>query len=111
MLTSFQCEVVAYLGDGDIYCPECAPDIDLGEGSFNDHGLIRYTVEEEWPGGLWCGECGGEIVEPNEDYCTEHDAWRYYSREDGEYLNVCDHVANAPNFVASDRGCFEQDES
>ena len=75
MLTAFQCEVVAYLGEGELYCPDCAPHIDLGGGAYLDHALIRYTVDEEFPGGAWCGNCEEEIVEPAEGYCTEHDAW------------------------------------
>ena len=79
MLTAFQCDVVAYLGDGEVYCPECAPDQELGEGTYNDHGIIRYTADEEWPEGLSCGGCGAEIVEPGEDYCSAHDSWRAYT--------------------------------
>ena len=95
MLTSFQCEVVAYVGDGDLYCPDCAPEA-IGE-DLEDAGLIRYTVDEEFPGGLWCGECGAEIAEPAEDYCTEHGAWRAYL--DGEEQDYCD-----ASFAADDAG-------
>ena len=108
MLTAFQCEVVAYLGDGDIYCPGCAYNrADYVTGDFDQvpqrvvhdalahydlQPLIRYTVDDEWPGGLWCSECGAEIVEPSEDYCQRHDDWRHEDNSDGTPARFCEHV-------------------
>ena len=60
--------------------------------SMNDHALCRYTVEDEWPGGLWCGGCGAEIVEASEDYCTAHDAWRVEPPEWWVGPPYCDYV-------------------
>ena len=67
MLTGFQVEVVAYLGDGAIYCPDCVDDHEL-PGSKNEAALVRYTVEEEWPCGLSCDSCMNEIVDSDHDW-------------------------------------------
>lgn len=122
MLTAFQCEIVAYIGDGDVYCPGCAtgrvrPDIEIEgdadedaihEQDYEDAGLgaiIRYTAEDEWPGGLWCGDCGDEIVEPSEDYCTEHDGWYAGTgRDDAGEFKYCDH-ADVNERQEEVRGC------
>lgn len=80
MLTAAQCEVVAFIGDGFIVCPECARDrvgrdeegecfeIAKAEAGYdNDSGLspiIEYTASSEFEEGLWCEDCGTEIVEP-----------------------------------------------
>jgi len=77
MLTAFQCEVVAYVGDGDVYCPDCALEhVELEGQTLSERAIIRYTLDEEFPGGAWCGACGDELVEPAEDYCTAHESWR-----------------------------------
>jgi hypothetical protein len=67
MLTGFQVEVVAYLGDGAIYCPECVDDQEL-PGTKNEAALIRYTVDEEFACGLSCDSCGAEIVDSDHDW-------------------------------------------
>lgn len=82
MLTVAQCEVVAYIGDGFIVCPECARDrvgrdedsecwplakIEAGLPAYEVEGLspiIEYTASSEFEEGLWCEDCGTEIVEP-----------------------------------------------
>jgi len=113
MLTAFQCDVVAYIGDGDVYCPACAvkrstvdgvdPERVDVDGMFVHFfeildpevtGLspvIRYTAEDEWPGGLYCGDCGDEITKPAEDYCTVHEDWRDMG-VDGEPVSHCSAV-------------------
>lgn len=128
MLTSFQCDVVAYVGDGDVYCPECAEKRARADGATDEdldanvetmfirfHGIIdpevtdlspiiRYTAEDEWPEGLSCGDCGGEIIEPAEDYCPEHEGWRVdgeayceTARDDGTDLTECSFSDVDPN--------------
>ncbi len=56
MLTGYQCEIVAYLGDGEIICRECAAQdyseltlekVDLGLTNVSElRPLIRYNVDE-----------------------------------------------------------------
>lgn len=122
MLTSFQCDVVAYMGDGFVVCPKCAeerarailnvPDGDEVErvdadGLFlhlygilpwEETGLspiIRYSAEESWgQDGLECDDCYTEIVEPDPDYCREHDSYRRDSRS-----RYCDAAAEGGEFA------------
>lgn len=84
MLTAFQVDVVAYMGDGEVYCPDCVP----SDQDCTDNAMIRYSAEESWPEGLNCGECHAEIVEPSEDYCQEHMAWRVWDADGAG--NYCD---------------------
>ena len=101
MLTSFQCDVVAYTKDGEFLCPSCAEADAVENGLVDEDGevqrqnadglfihlygildpelygpVIRYGAEEGSPGGLECGRCDAVIVEGDPDYCLEHDEWK-----------------------------------
>jgi hypothetical protein len=86
MLSGYQCEVVAYLGDGGITCADCfrrALAIEFGESradlaieaiervgayppGFEEFtALIRYELESgDCAGGEYCESCGDELSEP-----------------------------------------------
>ena len=84
MLTGYQCETVAYIGDGFVVCRECAVkqsselSIEKADrGLVNTSGLdpiSRFSAEEEWSfEGLYCEDCGTEIVEPSIEEEEESD--------------------------------------
>lgn len=117
MLTSFQCDTVAYIGDGFVVCPDCAAKraADIAGVEIEDaprtelHGLflhlygvidpevsglepvIRYSAEESWPEGLGCEDCSTTIVEPDPDTCTYHGSSRRWRRS-GVESRVCENV-------------------
>lgn len=84
MLSGFQIERIAYLGEGEVICRDCAiaqleepvadeldatttwmDDDEIIETATDLRPLSRYEVDEGWAEeGLWCGECSEEIVEP-----------------------------------------------
>lgn len=97
MLTSYQCEVVAFIGDGFIVCADDGHKrLDQGEAE-GLQPLIRYTVDDEFPEGLNCEDCGEEITEPAEDYCQAHDSWRAWNR--GKGRGWCDSAQTADGSV------------
>ena len=70
MLCLSQLTAVAYLTDGDIVCLACGDKAGL---PVKDQ-LIAYNLESEFEDGLWCGDCGKELVEPYvEDEPEEED--------------------------------------
>lgn len=121
MLTGFQCETIAYASEnGEIVCVECAERDaeDRGAGELVDvdslfihhYGVldpetsryapcIRYSLEESYPEGLSCGDCGKEIIEPAEDLCTYHGAWRRerYPRPTARSCEEADSLEEAHN--------------
>ena len=104
MLTGFQVEVVGYITDGGVICPDHVLDTAF-DGPASDHAIIRYTAEEQWPEGLTCDECGNEIVEAADDYCTAHDAWRSATGEDDEgEFSYCEN-ADVDQRNEPTRGC------
>lgn len=60
MLCLSQLTAVAYLTDGDIVCLACGDKAGL---PVKDQ-LIAYNLESEFEDGLWCDDCGKELVEP-----------------------------------------------
>ena len=63
MLTSWQCQIVAYLSNGTIFCPDCVTQTDINEG--NAQGIIEYEFEgESWKDGAYCDACMKELSEP-----------------------------------------------
>src|ERR1039458_7824432 len=60
MLCLSQLTAVAYLGDGFIVCLACG---DKRKMPAKDN-LIAYTLENDFEEGLWCDDCGKELVEP-----------------------------------------------
>lgn len=59
MLSLSQMQIIAYLGDGEVYCRKC------GEGKHlpMSKALSEYDVDSQFSDGLSCGECDKEIVE------------------------------------------------
>jgi len=63
MLTGYQCEIVAYLGDGEIICHACAVSrhstvaiekVDMGLSNGTDlRPIIRYSLDESSVGMTW----------------------------------------------------------
>lgn len=76
MLTAYQAETVAFIGDGLVVCYDCGHKR-LDQGGGDADGLApysRYSVDEEWAeDGLECEDCRGEIVEP----MSPHDRLEY----------------------------------
>lgn len=73
MLTAYQAETVAFLGEGELLCPDCAePGME---------GLSRFTVETDFPEGAYCGACLRELAAPDPDYCPVHQGWRVVRAE------------------------------
>lgn len=70
MLTAYQAQTAAFLVDGAAYCVDCEP-----WDATPDDAVCRYTLESEWPEGLWCDGCFHVIVDPDPEYCQEHDMW------------------------------------
>jgi hypothetical protein len=60
MLSLSQLTPVAYLTDGDILCIACGDKAGLPVSA----QLIEYDLESDFEDGLWCGDCGKELVEP-----------------------------------------------
>ena len=56
--------IAAYLGDGEIYCPDCWKSDSIEED--NNASLTQATVDNEFPEGLYCGACMKEIAPPRE---------------------------------------------
>ena len=91
MLTGFQAEVIAFGTDGGFVCAkhiesEFAAEIEDNENYWDaiadleelsgQQAYSRYSLDEAFPEGLNCDDCGDELVEPADDYCTAHDSWR-----------------------------------
>lgn len=79
MLTGYQCQVVAFVGDGYIICPECAYERGVEAGDEDTRAkaelglknaldlspMIEYTASSEFGDeGLYCEDCHAQIVEP-----------------------------------------------
>ncbi len=61
MLSIEQMTVVAYMEDGCIVCRKCGE----AAGMPAKDALCAYSVESDFSeDGLWCDDCGKEIVEP-----------------------------------------------
>jgi hypothetical protein len=120
MLTGFQAEVIAFMTDGEFVClshiEEAHPEAwhteddrnyweaiaDLEEAS-GYTAYSRYALEEGGEAGVWCGQCGAELVEPAEDFCTAHDSWRAYT--DSEQP-TCEYVLQ--NSLVDDQCSFPE---
>lgn len=90
MLTAEQCRVVACLTDGGLICYECAED-EHGEGwefAEKTRPVIEYEAESEFPDGLWCDECGKEIVSPY--LCDCETPKKPNSKWDEDHCGHCD---------------------
>jgi len=133
MLTSFQCDVVAYTVDGEILCPSCAEADAVGNGLVDEDGevqrvnadglfihyygildpehgygpVIRYALDEE-PCGYDCDRCGATISEPDQDFCIVHESW--HSGETDSGIRYCDQAMLAPEATEADDPCSFLDE-
>lgn len=70
MLTAFQCEVVAYIGNGDTYCPECAVDA----GYELSDGILRFSLDEMQSERNRAARAYSDVIStyfPNFPDCTE----------------------------------------
>jgi len=77
MLTGYQCETIAYLGDGEIICRECAiaetsaltiEKVDMGLSNSSDlRPLSRHSVDESSSEQTW-GYAAQLVREFNEKY-------------------------------------------
>jgi len=126
MLTSFQASPIAYWADTvpDVtqgegpYCSECADALagDAVESGDHDELFIhyyntpagfqpasRYGMEDAYPEGIDCIRCGAEIVEPGEDYCSEHGGERSYNA-DGTPAQSCEY-GEEPNLAGDGERC------
>jgi hypothetical protein len=67
MLSLFQIQAGAYWkSECEIVCVECGDKLKLPV----DKQIIRYNLGSDWEDGLYCDDCGAEIVEP---YLEEED--------------------------------------
>ena len=70
MLSIEQMTITAYAGDGFIVCRECGEKENLP----TKDAMCAYTVDSEFgEDGLWCDDCGKEIVEPYEEDIVEEE--------------------------------------
>lgn len=84
MMTGFQMEIVAVMGEGEAFCLGCA-----GENYDPEDALSRYSADEfldtarseygdedhqdcACTNGYYCGGCGDEIVEPYVDEISHY---------------------------------------
>lgn len=88
MLTGYQCEIVAFIGDGEIICRDCAHRaLDEGQFARSERGLgelsplIRYSIDE------LNGERAYEAAEERlRDFVDDHPAFSRCLFEEGQDL-------------------------
>lgn len=75
----------AYISNGGVYCPSCWKTPDDSDASYQleqDAAVSVAQLEEAYSDeGLWCDDCGREIVEPP-DEDPEPD-YEYYPEQEG----------------------------
>ena len=123
MLTGYQAEVIAFGTDGGFVCVEhivaeyASDDEDLYywdriselEDASGYTAYSRYSLEESFPEGLYCDDCGTELVEPSEDYCSTHDAWRAYDQTGDTEDGKVDHCTESEGGDDEDPCSFPDD--